>query len=161
MEWAWSGTFELLRKLFDSFGLDRRRSVSATFSWSVKQARLTLAIKRGVVSGVLRKTSLFSYSKLDTNEGTSLYSGFCQFKGPDARRIAVMLNRWAGSTVFRMQEVAMVRNVLAAVLSWVSSLSTRGTCAASCFPHQGMTLCSALGERFPRESGVFITLREH
>ena len=49
----------------------------------------------------------------------------------------------------------MARNVLAAVLSWVSSLSTRGTCADSCFPHRGMTLCSALGERFPRESGVF------
>ena len=93
VEWAWSGTFELLRKLFDSFGLDRRRSVSATFSWSVKQARLTRTIKRGVVSGVLRKTSLFSYSKLDTNEGTSLYSDFCQVEGPDARRIAVMLNR--------------------------------------------------------------------
>lgn len=53
----------------------------------------------------------------------------------------------------------MVRNALAAVLSWVSSLSTRGTCADSCFPHRGMTLCSALGERFPRESGVFIILR--
>lgn len=55
----------------------------------------------------------------------------------------------------------MARNALAAVLSWVSSLSTRGTCADSCFPHRGMTLCSALGERFPRESGVFITLREY
>lgn len=54
----------------------------------------------------------------------------------------------------------MARNALAAVLSWVSSLSTRGTCAASRFPRQGMTLCSALGEHFPRESGVFITLRE-
>ena len=54
----------------------------------------------------------------------------------------------------------MVRNVLAAVLSWVSSLSTRGTCVASCFPHQGMNPCGALGERFPRESGVFFTLRE-
>lgn len=54
----------------------------------------------------------------------------------------------------------MARNVLAAVLSWVSSLSTRGTCVASCFPHQGMNPCGALGERFPRESGVFITLRE-
>lgn len=55
----------------------------------------------------------------------------------------------------------MTRNALAAVLSWVSSLSARGTCADSCFPHRGMTLCSVLGERFPRESGVFITLREH
>ncbi|GEM_PF-1115005 len=55
----------------------------------------------------------------------------------------------------------MARKVLVAVLSWVSSLSTRGTCVASCFPHQGMNPCSALGERFPRESGVFITLREH
>lgn len=55
----------------------------------------------------------------------------------------------------------MTRNVLAAVLSWVSSLSTRGTCVASCFPHQGMILLSALGERFPRESGVFITLRAY
>lgn len=54
----------------------------------------------------------------------------------------------------------MARNALAAVLSWVSSLSTRGTCAASCFPRQGMNLCGALGEHFPRESGVFITLRE-
>ena len=54
----------------------------------------------------------------------------------------------------------MTRNALATVLSWVSSLSTRGTCVASCFPHQGMNPCSALGERFPRESGVFITLRE-
>ena len=54
----------------------------------------------------------------------------------------------------------MVRNALAVVLSWVSSLSARGTCAASYFPHRGMTLCSALGERFPRESGVFITLSE-
>ena len=59
-----------------------------------------------------------------------------------------------------MQEVVMARNALAAVLSWVSSLSTRGTCAASRFPRQGMNPCSALGERFPRESGVFITLRE-
>ena len=50
----------------------------------------------------------------------------------------------------------MARNALAAVLSWVSSLSTRGTCVASCFPHQGMNPCSALGERFPRESGVFL-----
>ena len=55
----------------------------------------------------------------------------------------------------------MARKVLVAVLSWVSSLSTRGTCVASCFPHQGMNPCSALGERFPRESGVFINLREH
>ena len=55
----------------------------------------------------------------------------------------------------------MTRNALATVLSWVSSLSTRGTCVASCFPHQGMNPCSALGERFPRESGGFITLREH
>ena len=58
-----------------------------------------------------------------------------------------------------MQEVAMVRNVLAAVLSWVSSLSTRGTCADSCFPRWGMILLSVLRERFPRESGVFITFR--
>ena len=49
----------------------------------------------------------------------------------------------------------MARNVLAAVLSWVSSLSTRGTCAASSFPHQGMNPYGALGERFPRESGGF------
>ena len=55
----------------------------------------------------------------------------------------------------------MTRNALAAVLSWVSSLSVRGYSAASCFPHLGMILRSALGERFPRESGVFITLREH
>lgn len=55
----------------------------------------------------------------------------------------------------------MTRNALAAVLSWVSSLSIRGTCVASCFPRQGMNPCGALGERFPRESGVFITLREH
>lgn len=54
----------------------------------------------------------------------------------------------------------MARNALAAVLSWVSSLSACGTCAASCFPRQGMNPCSALGGRFPRESGVFITLRE-
>ena len=54
----------------------------------------------------------------------------------------------------------MVRNVLAAVLSWVSSLSTRGTCVASCFPHQGMNPSGALGERFTRESGVFINHRE-
>ena len=53
----------------------------------------------------------------------------------------------------------MVRNVLAAVLSWVSSLSTRGTCADSCFPRWGMILLSVLRERFPRESGVFITFR--
>lgn len=53
----------------------------------------------------------------------------------------------------------MARNVLAAVLSWVSSLSTRGACVASCFPHRGMIQLSVLGERFPRESGVFITLR--
>ncbi len=53
----------------------------------------------------------------------------------------------------------MARNALAAVLSWVSSLSTRGTCVASCFPHWGMIQLSVLGERFPRESGVFITLR--
>ena len=50
----------------------------------------------------------------------------------------------------------MTRNALAAVLSWVSSLNARGTCAASCIPRRGMNLCGALGERFPRESGVFI-----
>ena len=55
----------------------------------------------------------------------------------------------------------MTRNALAAVLSWVSSLNARGTCAASCIPRRGMNLCGALGERFPRESGVFITLCEH
>lgn len=53
----------------------------------------------------------------------------------------------------------MTRNALAAVLSWVSSLNARGTCAASCIPRRGMNLCGALGECFPRESGVFITLR--
>ena len=47
----------------------------------------------------------------------------------------------AESAVFRMREVAMARNALVAVLSWVSSLSTRGTCVDSCFPrtHGGMS----------------------
>ena len=53
----------------------------------------------------------------------------------------------------------MARDALAAMPSWANSLSTRGTCVASCFPHRGMIQLSVLGERFPRESGVFITLR--
>lgn len=53
VEWAWPGTFGLLRKLFDSFGLVQCRSVPSTFSWPVKQVWLTREIKREVVPGTL------------------------------------------------------------------------------------------------------------
>ncbi len=53
VEWAWPGTFGLLRELFDSFGLGLGRSVSATFRCPVKQAWLTREIKREVVPGTL------------------------------------------------------------------------------------------------------------